>query len=244
MVVSERGEFVYAPPTTIREEIITLSTEEAHHLYRVRRVSPGATVFATTGSGSVYECLAAGDRTLRIVRHLPEFGEPPVHLTLCMAMLKGDGNREVVDIATQLGARSIIFFRAEHSEGRLLADKLVKLRLNAITTIKQCGRAWLPTIRVALNLTAALSHAPAGSSVLVAHPSTEVNARVAPLVKMKSAALIVGPEGGLTAHELEIAAENRALQLQLGNRRLRSEAAVAAGLSCLLNAAGEFGTRG
>lgn len=236
-------EFVYAPPSTVRGDQIVLDATEAHHLFKVRRVNSGATVFATTGEGMVYECTTTDDRTLRIVRHLPEFGEPSVHLTLCMAMLKGDANREIVDLATQLGVRSIVFFRSERSEGRVLPDKLTKLRLNAIEAIKQCGRARLPEIVVVNNLTDALSQVLADSAIFVANPATEINKNAHTFDHLENATLIIGPEGGLTPLELAAAEKHRAIHLHLGNRRLRSETAAAAGLVYLLNFSGEIGTQ-
>ena len=235
-------EFVFAPPTQARRDRIVLSNEEARHLFRVRRVGVGAIVFATTGSGLVYECAIEANHTLRIVRETSEWGEPPVHLTLCMAMLKGDANREVVDIATQLGVRAIYFFRSEHSEGRLLPDKLVKLRLHAISAIKQCGRAWLPSINVALSLAEALAMVPIETTVFVANPLDDEDSKRTMSELSNSDALIVGPEGGLTQNELEVAARRKAIQLHLGARRLRAETAVAAGLTYLLNMTGEIKT--
>ena len=240
VMAREWGEFVYAPPEAVREDHIFLDREEAHHLFRVRRIEEGETVFATTGAGAVYECRVEVDRTLRVVRPLPEFGEPPLHMTLCIAMLKGDLNREVADVATQLGARSIIFFRSERSEGRLLPDKLVKLRKNAIASIKQCGRARLPEIRVITDFSSALQEVPAGTTLFVADPADEASGRTTGTENPATVALLVGPEGGFTPRELEIVSDYHAKYLHLGGRRLRAETAVAAGLSFLLHQAGDF----
>jgi 16S rRNA (uracil1498-N3)-methyltransferase len=240
VVTREWGEFVYAPPAAVGGDRIVLDREEAHHLFRVRRIEPGETVFATTGAGAVYKCLVDMDHTLRVVHPLPEFGEPPLHMTLCMAMLKGDLNRDVADVATQLGVRSIIFFRSERSEGRLLPDKLIKLRKNAVASIKQCGRSRLPEIRVITNFASALQEIPAGTTLFVANPADESSGRIGGLEIPATVALLVGPEGGFTPPELEIVSEYHSKHLHLGGRRLRAETAVAAGLSFLLSQAGEF----
>ncbi|MBF8248731.1 MAG: Ribosomal RNA small subunit methyltransferase E, partial [Bacteroidetes bacterium] len=49
--------------------------------------------------------------------------------------------------------------------------------------------------------------------------------------KTQSVLLVVGPEGGFTEQELELAAENRFVPISLGPRRLRSETAAISALS-------------
>ncbi len=124
MVVREWGEFVYAPPDANRGDVITLPAEEAHHLFRVRRIAPEAEVFVTDGAGMVFRCQTRVGNVVDVVESLPEFGEPPQPITLCMAALKGDANRDVVDTAAQLGATEIRFFPAARSEGKLKVEKL------------------------------------------------------------------------------------------------------------------------
>ena len=241
MVIREWGEFAYAPPSTVREDFIALDEAEAHHLYRVRRVGVGDAVFATDGNGTVYRCDVTPDRSLQIKERLAEYGEPTIHLMLCMAALKGDSNREVVDLATQLGARAIHFFQAERSEGRLQADRLDKLTRVAITAIKQCGRARLPEIKLYPNLKQLLEALPTNTSVFMPHTQERRLDLSVRLLTNDQVALLVGPEGGFTDQELELVTSG-ARFLHLGGRRLRAETAVAAGLSYLLNCAGEIGS--
>jgi 16S rRNA (uracil1498-N3)-methyltransferase len=222
---------------------IVLGDDEAHHLFRVRRVRVGEKVYASTGEGDVYGCVVAADHTLQIHQRLENFGEPTVFLSLGMAGLKGDMNRDVVDLATQLGVREILFFQGERSEGRLTEERIERLRRTALTAVKQCGRAWLPKIQHFKDLAALLSRLPGGAKVFMANPvDSSVSIGHAP-GSISQAVLLVGPEGGFTEHEFNSAMQAGAANLHLGDRRLRSELAAAAGLSFLLTAAADFRER-
>ncbi len=236
----DRGEFVYALPTAIQGERIVLSEEEAHHLYRVRRVGVGEAIHATTGDGVVYQCAVNPDHTLKIERRLADFGEPAMRITLGMAILKGDLNRDLVDLATQLGVRSIQFFQAERSEGRLMPEKLERLRRTAITAIKQCGRAWLPELDILPSMPVLLSRLNTNTPLYIAQPTAKREQGTYHGLAGQNVTLLVGPEGGFTENELTAASQAGAIALHLGDRRLRAETAAAAGLSYLLTRDGDF----
>ncbi len=239
MVNGDRGEFVYAPPACIQGERIVLSEEEAHHLFRVRRVGVGEAIHATTGEGVVYLSTVNPDQTLKIEQRFDNIGEPAVQIMLGMAVLKGDLNREVVDFATQLGVRSIAFFQAERSEGKLSSEKLDRLRRMAITAIKQCGRAWLPEIESLPSLSALLARLDEKTRIFVAQPTAETDKRDGQELTATHVTLLIGPEGGFTTFELKAASQAGAVPLHLGDRRLRAETAAAAGLSYLLTRGGD-----
>ena len=241
MVSVDRGEFAYAPPSARAGNVITLSADEAHHLLRVRRVKTGQPVWVTDGEGLVHKCRLENDGRLLINTTHPEWGEPPRQITLLMAVLKADGNRDVVDIATQMGAGSVVFFQAEHSEGRLATDKIPRLERAAVVAIKQCGRARLPRISVCAHLADAIAAVPAAASRFVAHPMTGGAIANADSSIGAEVALLVGPEGGLSETEIASARAAGFVSLTLAARRLRSETAVAAGLAVLLIGMGESG---
>jgi 16S rRNA (uracil1498-N3)-methyltransferase len=240
MVTRAWGEFVFAPPSARHGEVIVPEREEAHHLFRVRRVSPGDEVFATDGEGMVFCCAVTAERTLRIVESFQEFGELSQPLVLCLAALQPEALRDAVDTATQLGATRILVFIAERSQSRLTAERVERLRRVAISAVKQCGRARLPELVWTESLNEALRQLPSDCSVFVAHP-VEERQPFAGEHESRSQALIIGPEGGLADEEIEAALQVGAVPISLGNRRLRSATAVAAGLAFLLTRLEECG---
>lgn len=240
MVMRTWGEFVYAPPAARRNDVIVLDRDEMHHIFRVRRAGAEDPVWVTDGEGTVYRCVATPDRALRILETLKEIGEPNHALILCLALLRGDPLREAVDSATQLGATRIILFTSERSEARTGDERLERLQRIMVSAIKQCGRARLPHLEAALNLAQALDVLPKDTQTFLAHPSEEAAAKPASRA-VGTQALVVGPEGGFSANEVEIALRAGCIPLRLAQRRLRSETAVTAGLTFLLTRSGECG---
>lgn len=240
MVTRERGEFALVSPSAVRDGEIELSSEEAHHAFRVRRVAPGDEFWITDGAGMAYRCRVEPNYRLRILEQYPEFGEPEFPITLCAAVLKGDANRDVVDAAVPLGVSRILFFHSERSEGRLAPGKIERLSRAAVSAVKQTGRARLPEIVLKKNLHETLDELPELSLRFLAHPS-ETAARTKSVPIESESVLLVGPEGGFTASEIEQAERANFRFLTLGNRRLRSPLAVAAGLTWILSGLGECG---
>ena len=241
LVSAHRGEFAYAPPEAKAGSVIRISPEEAHHIFRVRRVRDNDKVWVTDGAGSVYECRVQPDHSLLVETHHPDFAESRVPLHLCCAILKGVANRDVVDAAVQLGVAELIFFAAQRSEGYLSEAAVAKLLRTAISALKQCGRARLPAITVSADLPAALLALPSPSELFLAHlpearlPEDLGSSPDATVPRV----LLVGPEGGLTDTEVEIVQRHGCHLLRLAPARLRSETAVVAGLTFLLRLAGE-----
>ncbi|RPH94149.1 16S rRNA (uracil(1498)-N(3))-methyltransferase [candidate division KSB1 bacterium] len=240
MVTHDRGEFAYAPPEARQGNRIVLSPEEAHHLLRVRRVGIGQSVMVTDGEGQVFSCVIESDGGLSIAETLHDFGEPEHPVFLGMAILKGAVNREVVDTAVQLGCTDILFFRAERSEGSIESIKLEKLQRVAVAAVKQTGRARLPRLSVCADLETVLNEIPPDVICLFAHPVVDSARKWSREEVGGGVALIVGPEGGFTSNEIAVAEQRGCYPLDLGPRRLRSETAVAAGLSFLSVRRNEF----
>ena len=159
-----------------------------------------------------------------------------------MAVLKAGMDREIVDLATQLGASEIMFFPASRSEGKLHSEKLEKLQKTAISAIKQCGRARLPQMRYESNLKHLFDSLGGYKNRFLAHPLTSEckSVRSNEQIIKSSAVVLIGPEGGFTDEEVQLALSNGCQPLGLGKRRLRAEVAVAASLAHLLSLSNEI----
>lgn len=238
MVTQQHGEFVYVGDALREEGVFRLFRDEAHHLTRVRRKREGQEVFATDGQGVVYRTIIESSDTIRIVETLPNYAEPKTHIALICGCLQGDTSRDVVDSAVQLGVCELLWTKMDRSQETYTDNRLERLQRVAIQSLKQTGRAHLTTQRLFANLLDTLALV-TNSTLLVAHPiDSDLKESAMPL--SDSVALVVGPEGGFSEVELALLQERGAQFVSLGNRRLRSEAAVAAGLSYILTQSGEF----
>lgn len=150
---------------------------------------------------------------------------------LCFALLKRQRTDMAVEKATELGVSVI----QPVITARTQADhvNLERLQAIAIEAAEQCERLHVPEIRPPQKLSSLLENWPQ-RRLFVADER-----RTAPLLGPEAgpSALLIGPEGGFTDHELEDIARRPMIQrVSLGQRILRAETAAIAGLTLLLAA--------
>lgn len=188
---------------------------------------------ATDGNGCVYSCTLISNDTLEVLDKHPELGETRLHMTLICGCLQGDTARDIVSSAVQLGARRLLWVRLSRSQDQYSDSKLEKLHRIAIQSTKQTGRARLLVQSSFANLKDAIQQV-RSSEIWVAHPAESDGGDLETVDANRSYALVIGAEGGFDESELELLKLHDARFVRLGQRRLRSEAAAAAGLMLLL----------
>lgn len=223
---------------------IAVEGEAYRHLFRARRAEVGEPVRLIDGQGA-----ARVGRIVRIDRKagwiapaepietLPG-NEPALRLTLLVPTLRPERASWLVEKATELGAAAIRFLHTERAPRDFGAGTLDRLRRVAVSALEQCHGATLPQIdgphgwndlaRLAEGREARWVLDPGGSPGLGAKPTAH------------TAALLVGPEGGLAAGEVETARALGFRPVSLGPRILRIETAAVAGAAlALLGALGD-----
>jgi 16S rRNA (uracil1498-N3)-methyltransferase len=234
----------YAPSLGPSDETVALDDEEAAHLVRVLRIEPGAEVHVFNGRG--VERLARveiADRrgvVLRVLSPVPSAPELPFALTLAQAALKGDGMDEVVRDAVMLGVTRIaalVTAYAEVSEAQLArGHRLERWTRIAVSSAKQCGRAVVPDVEGPSSLETVLAE-PGGRALVLVEPRAArdvVAVGALPAVTPGGAVtVVVGPEGGWSPQELQLATDRGATLVTLGSLTLRADAAARVALPVL-----------
>ncbi|MGH7578694.1 MAG: RsmE family RNA methyltransferase [Gemmatimonadales bacterium] len=200
---------------------------EAHHL-RVRRAEAGESVEVRDGEGLV----GSG----RLVRAGKSWGVElisaelaPRGMDLTLAVGAGDRDRFtwVVEKATELGVTSVIPLECERTAGvasRLRAQHLERLRRQALEAVKQSGAAWAARVEEPMSL-GTLAGRPIAGKGWVADGG---GAPVPALLGDNPLTIVIGPEGGLTAAELERLRGAGYRPVSLGPHTLRFETAAIA----------------
>jgi 16S rRNA (uracil1498-N3)-methyltransferase len=219
-----------------------LRGEEARHLARVLRAQPGQ-LYEISDNQSAWLAEIAeahGDRVVfRAIEPLPS-PEFPVRVTLCAALIKFDRFEWLVEKATELGVERIQPVEAARSEkglfeaSRKRSERWVRI---ARESSQQSRRVRVPEILPALRFTPALAIA-ADLRYFLEEAVAPPLLRAMPPVRRPSAhvALLIGPEGGWTDAERELAAAAGWHPVSLGPLVLRAETAAAAALAVLFNA--------
>jgi 16S rRNA (uracil1498-N3)-methyltransferase len=258
----------YAPGISLSAPI-TLPDQEAEHLIRVLRLQAGDEVEAFDGDGGMFlavvESAARRSAALRAVRVIDAAPEPGVRLRLVVAALKGDKTDGVVRDAAMLGVAAIQPVVSARSEIGLAAlarsHRLQRWQRIAVSSVKQCGRAVVPTVAPALSLPDYLAtpdlrppHANgpgtevrgrsrdtrADRLMLVEPSAAHASQTVQSLPRPAAADLMVGPEGGWADEEVRSAAAAGARLVTLGRRTLRADVAPLVGLTAVLTVWGEL----
>ena len=227
----------YTPGDTITGATIQLSADESHHLSRVLRLREGTTVYAFDGEGREWECEVSASHktasTLTIRHEVTTPVESPLQLTLAQALVKGDKFDLVVQKATELGVSRIIPLMTEQSDIRRAEERseqrLQRWQRISLEALKQCRRRRLVTISNPLPFPALCREVAGQTTLLLA----ERGGSSLPVIAAPSPGLTlcIGPEGGWSDRELELATTAGLTLVHLGPRILRTETAAIAAVS-------------
>jgi 16S rRNA (uracil1498-N3)-methyltransferase len=214
---------------------IGLSADESHHAATALRAREGDEVVLFDGAGR-----EAAGRITRITRHTVhvEVGEIesfPFELsrriTLAVAPPKTQRQHYMIEKCTELGVAAIWPVLTERGVTRPTAAALDKWRRRAIEAAKQAQRHWLPAIEGPQAIDACLGRcgdfdAVAITDIGVANRS--FHAMLAETPPGGSMLVLIGPEGGWTGPERDIARAAGARPVSVSPTVLRVETAAVA----------------
>lgn len=227
---------------------LDLPAAAAEHLVRVLRLAVGNPVTLFNGDGHDYAAtllsVGRGATHVRITAMQVNAAESPFALTLAQGLARGDKMDLVVQKATELGVTRVVPLVTERSEVRLDAARAAKRhahwRAIAVSACEQCGRARVPEILPATPLAAWLTALPDdGALRLALLPTATCSLRQLP-APAAGALVVIGPEGGLGAHDIAALVDAGFTGLSLGPRILRTETAGLAALAALQAMHGDF----
>jgi 16S rRNA (uracil1498-N3)-methyltransferase len=212
---------------------VPLSDEETHHAQRVLRLSSGAEVLVSNGTGSVFRARLefSGDgavvHALERMRHEPEPG-----LSLAIALLKGREVEAPVEAACEFALRDVFLLKTDHSAEFRDQDfdrLLERLRQKSVAALKQAKKAWLTRIHSPEDLRA-WRERHRRIPLALAHPGEDT----VPSPHPKEMHVLTGPEGGFSESEVEyLLSQENCHRLSLGPTRLRAVHAPIAALGNL-----------
>jgi 16S rRNA (uracil1498-N3)-methyltransferase len=209
------------------------------------RVGDPLTLF--DGEGGEYDATIEEIRrdtvTVSVHEHRPVERESALSLTLAQGISRGERMDWVVQKATELGVSRIAPLFTERSVVRLDAQqaqrKVQHWRSIAVAACEQCGRNRIPRIEAPRGLFEFLEQSASDDTRLLLSPGAGLRIRDISGLKA-SAAVLIGPEGGLDETEHEAALARGYTAVQLGPRVLRTETAAVTALSLLQQTFGDL----
>ena len=226
------------------ETTASLTGDQAEHLVRVLRATPGQ-IYDVVAGGFLHRAEissvtpANGGQSAEVVFALHEELESdsalPIHLLL--AIFKFDHMEWAIEKATELGVERITPINARRTEKHLAqaaAKRVDRWRRIALEASKQSRRTSVPEIAEPLTLAQALKTETSPTRILLSETEQETTIAAALEQTPEGAvALAIGPEGGWTAEEMAAFTAHDWRHVTLGPRILRAETAAIAAIAIL-----------
>lgn len=224
---------------------------DAKHISKVLRMQPGDKVQIVSDDGvtAIAEIvsLQTDNVVVKCLEKLAESHEPTVKITLAQGLAKGEKMDFIIQKAVEMGASSIVPVAMEHSVVRLegaKADKKVeRWQKIAEAAAKQSKRDIIPQVQPVQTMQQMLANNDLQHKIIAYECEDRLGLKTAlqSCDNLQELLLIIGPEGGISEFELELARKNGAVPVSLGKRILRAETAGVVALSAILYETGDLG---
>ena len=211
-----------------------LDKDVHHHLLKVLRFPIGSMITLFNGDGYDYVAkIVSVNRICKVEVNTREKNnsESSLDLTLAQGIAKGEKMDFLIQKAVELGVNRIVPLQTERCVVRLKGEKIAK-RIEhwqkiANHACAQSGRAVMVEVDTQKTLSEILSVKVSNGFVLH-HQATNTLSNIKPTSK---ATILIGPEGGLSEQEIELANGAGFQSVLLGKRILRTETASLAAIA-------------
>ncbi len=211
-------------PETIAVEVGVL-----HRLQRVLRLTAGTRLILADGHGRRVEVRWHGAQ-FHVQAEATQAPVRPTRVELGVGLLKGERWDWLIEKATEVGVDCLAPLQLDHCVVRVdaakAADKVARWQAIAIEAFEQCGRDHLPRILAPQGLGHWLTGL-AGATLTACDERGAATALVDVASKHpQHLAILIGPEGGLSALERTRVQQAGAVPVTLGRDVLRAETAA------------------
>ncbi|MCE2697687.1 MAG: 16S rRNA (uracil(1498)-N(3))-methyltransferase [Nostocales cyanobacterium LE14-WE4] len=219
-------------PQQVKANQLLLTPQQQHYLLRVLRLRDGDKFIVMDGMGKWWLARLQGEQG-EILELLEVKTELPVAITLMMALPKGNGFDEIVRCCTELGVTCIAPVLSDRTLLNPSHQKLERWQRIASEAAEQSERAVVPTILQPVAFNTAIKETTATHRYICEargdypHLQQVINKTANGII------IAIGPEGGWTNQELEIAIASGFQPISLGRRILRAVTAPIVAISLI-----------
>jgi len=225
-----------------------ITGENARYLSDVLRMRPGEELILCDASSEDLICeigsVSKGHVMVSVKDRHPNTNEPEFEATVYQGLAKGERMDLSIQKSVELGvtkyvptscSRSIVKMKPGEKGG-----KLERWQAIALEAARQCGRGIVPSVESPMSLKDALEQARKENDLVLFPWEEEKDGKLGTVLddldfgKKPKIAVFIGPEGGFSAEEAELAGKSGAKLVTLGKRILRTETAAPAVLAMLV----------
>lgn len=214
----------------LQHDQVTLKDDQAHHLIHVMRYQVGQQVTLFNGGNweaeAEIQSMNKREVVLKIIDRAEVDRELPVDLVFAVALPKGDRQKFLIEKLVEVGAKRVIPVETERSVAQPSGKTVERLRKSVINACKQCERNQLMSIDSSLRFSDLCrddQFSDYQKLIATTHGESKPINQVPTFGKVL---VLIGPEGGFSLAENEMAAANGFQAIRLGPSILRVETAA------------------
>lgn len=227
--------------------------EDASHITRVLRMEPGDQILVFDGTGYEYtvtltnldpkECYG------EILDKKFSEQEPSVKVIIFQGLPKSGKMETIIQKSVELGATSFVPTATERCVVKLdqkgKKEKTKRWNKVSMEAAKQCGRGLVPQVEDAISFDEAIARLREMDLALMpyevlGHQGECSLKNILQTTKSKEIGILIGPEGGFTDQEAQLAQESGVQLVGLGKRILRTETVASAMTAIIMYEMGEM----
>jgi len=237
---------VYTGAELVVGEEIELDKPRSHYLKHVLRLKSGAALLLFNGREAIdYQARLIFDgKKVRaeIDAATPLQTESGLDSEIIQGLGRADHMDWMIQKTTELGVNKISLFNAARTQSPLkpaqLKKKLAHWQGVAISACEQSGRALLPQIDFHTSLDQAITASIIEFKLLLDFEGIALASVISP--PCPEVSILIGPEGGLSPAEIQLARSSDFTSTRLGPRVLRTETAATAALAIAQSTVGDL----
>ena len=243
----------FLPRASMRTEegLIPITGDDAHHIAYSLRMAVGDTLTVCDMQKTEYLCTILSIRPDEVMLRIDETRdndtELPVRVHLYQSLPKGDKMEYIVQKAVELGAASITPVASSRCIVKLdeknAEKKVARWQKIAAEAAKQCGRGYIPEVRMPVTFAGAIREGQQSDLPLFCYEGDDTVSLKTVFAQSKETldtteripeiAVYIGPEGGYDTAEVAQAQNAGMTAVNLGKRILRCETASGFVLACI-----------
>ncbi|TPH18066.1 16S rRNA (uracil(1498)-N(3))-methyltransferase [Litorilituus lipolyticus] len=225
-------------------QTVKLSDEAFGHVIRVLRLTQGDVITLFNGNENkqyTAELIDVSKKQAMINITAEEVikRESPLDIHLGQGISRGDRMDFTLQKSVELGVKSITPLFTERCGVKLSGERLIKKQQQwqkiVISACEQSGRVYVPTVNTPILLSQWLEQQTRALKLNL-HPKASHSIMTLPadtLAGDKQVRLLIGPEGGLSDEEIQLANDASFTDVLLGPRVLRTETAALTAITAL-----------
>lgn len=232
---------LFHPGSLAVDDHVKLSDDAFQHSVKALRMSSEQPLYLFNGDGNNYQAeLVTVDKrsaAARVIAVEANETESSVSVHLGQVISRGDRMDFALQKSVELGVAEITPLFSERCGVKLTGERLEKKQQQwqkvVVSACEQCGRSRVPVVHPAQTLTNFVEQVTADLKLTLDPYAPLPLRQLTDAEQPTSVALLIGPEGGFTEAEVDLAKHGQFKPIRIGPRILRTETAALTALSVI-----------